>query len=145
MKSSIGERLQDLIDHEGITQEELARKIRVDKTNVNKWFRGKSKPRKSSLKRVVKEYKCSFLWLNRGDEPMFPEDDYSGDATGNITGDNNVQSGNITAGGDVVQENMLAQRLGPDLIKLAELIVECESPLRIRAMIAEYEEMKKNG
>lgn len=64
---------------------------------------------------------------------------------GNITGDNNVQSGNITAGGDVVQENILAQRLGPDLIKLAELIAECESPLRIRAMIAEYEEKKKIG
>lgn len=71
MKNSISNRLQELIDHIGITQDDLATSIGIDKSNVNKWFRGKAVPRKSSLKKIVDVYGCTPLWLSKGIGLMF--------------------------------------------------------------------------
>ena len=75
MNATMAERLREIVSYYCITQEEFAKSVGVDKSNVNKWLRGKSQPRLSSRRNIVAIYKCDSKWLKSGEGLMFGDAD----------------------------------------------------------------------
>jgi len=59
----IGERLKELIELRGMTQAELARRMRVSPVSIHVWISNKGYPRIYQLANMCEELECSADYL----------------------------------------------------------------------------------
>ncbi len=67
----VGRRLQRAREKRGLTQQELARKLRVHPMTVSKWERGEQLPNFAKLEMLVRYLDLNLHWLFTGEGPMF--------------------------------------------------------------------------
>lgn len=71
------DRVQRRMDALGLSQSDVARKLGVDQSSVNRWLtplRGYSLPEGLAMIDLPPVLECSYRWLLTGEGPMTPED-----------------------------------------------------------------------
>lgn len=68
----ISERLQQILNHKGWSQSQLAAEIHTHAATVNRWLRGKIPPSGKALTRVAEATGCDLEWLLTGQGEMLP-------------------------------------------------------------------------
>lgn len=76
----IPERLQQVLNHKGWSQSQLATEIHTHAATVNRWLRGKIPPSGKALTRVADATGCNLEWLLTGQGEMFPATEPKGEA-----------------------------------------------------------------
>ncbi len=82
MKESVNQRIKLVRDYTGLTQEDFAQKIGINRLSLAKNERGESKPRGTTLNSIIENFKVSRHWLNTGDGEMF---DIEATAVGSVS------------------------------------------------------------
>lgn len=133
------ERLQYLIDSENISQTALARGIGVQQSRISDWLKGKpDNPHRRSCVKLATFFECNVDWLQKNIGEPFPQQN----AQSTVTATNgSMSTGNIISGNNTQGE---IQFQNPDILTVARLIEELESPAAIKVMIRKYEKMKKD-
>lgn len=133
------DRLQFLIDEKNIFQRTLASKLGVQESRVSGWLKGKpANPQRKSCVMLANIFKCNVDWLQKNIGEPFPQQN----AESTITATNgSMSAGNIIAGNNTKGE---IQFQNSDILTVARLIEELESPAAIKVMIRKYEKMKKD-
>ncbi len=70
METTIGERIKKIRKLSGVTQEEFAKKLWVDRGHISKIETGKAAPSGSLIKAMCKEYNINEKWLSIGEGEM---------------------------------------------------------------------------
>ncbi|MGV1099186.1 helix-turn-helix transcriptional regulator [Thiovibrio sp. JS02] len=84
MSREISERLTNLVNSIGWTQEKLAKEIHSSRQTINRWVTGKVPPTRNSLSRVANATGCSLEWLLTGNGEMFDTPDWAREETNSI-------------------------------------------------------------
>lgn len=79
------ERLQQLAAHFEANQTDFAEMVGKTRVMVSRWFTGKNRPSKSSLRRIANATGCSLIWLTDGLGEMFPGQQPQGKIAATLT------------------------------------------------------------
>lgn len=90
MRQEITERLLQIVNLIGWTQEKLAREIHSSRQTINRWLTGKVPPTRNSLSRVADATGCNLEWLLTGQGEMFELPEWA--RWGGDENENNVES-----------------------------------------------------
>lgn len=127
MRQEIIERLLQIVNLIGWTQEKLAREIHSSRQTINRWLTGKVPPTRNSLSRIADATGCNLEWLLTGQGEMFETPLWARDdiGTSGAQSDDNL-------------EHLPPEWLGPsgrnrisDLLTRAAIVLESSDAYRI--------------
>lgn len=142
MIKEFSERLRRLLYEKRWNQSKLAKKTGIDIGTISRWKVRGSIPHNDSLEKIVTATGCSFDWLRDNKGEMFPKE--KGTSYSNVQ----IQSGRDTLHHSTKTGSRTETKgcnrcsgFGEDVMELASLIKQCESPIAIRQKINEYAKM----
>lgn len=72
--SNSKERLKEMIQYFGITQQDVCKKSKINKSTLSMYINGVREPRQDQLSKLCDPYGINPTWLMGYDVPMFRED-----------------------------------------------------------------------
>lgn len=85
--TEVGRRLKEYFDYQGITQAEIAKRLRVSTAYINSLFTGKRAFGKKQAELWMRQFGLSSSWLLTGEGEMFTRNNVTVYGDGNAVGD----------------------------------------------------------
>ena len=85
--AEVGRRLKEYFDYQGITQSEIAKRLRVSTAYINSLFTGKRAFGKKQAELWMRQFGLSSSWLLTGEGEMFTRNNVTVYGDGNAVGD----------------------------------------------------------
>lgn len=85
--AEVGRRLKEYFDYQGITQAEIAKRLRVSTAYINSLFTGKRAFGKKQAELWMRQFGLSSSWLLTGEGEMFTRNNVTVYGDGNAVGD----------------------------------------------------------
>lgn len=106
--TEVGRRLKEYFDYQGITQAEIAKRLRVSTAYINSLFTGKRAFGKKQAELWMRQFGLSSSWLLTGEGEMFTRNNVTVYGDGNAVGDSSKVTKTTNNYGSCSAENSRA-------------------------------------
>ena len=136
--AEVGRRLKEYFDYQGITQAEIAKRLRVSTAYINSLFTGKRAFGKKQAELWMRQFGLSSSWLLTGEGEMFTRNNVTVYGDGNAVGDSSkvTNTTNNTTYGSCSAEN---SRAVATLNKVLDMLVASQARIdEIQKQLTEH-------
>ncbi len=132
--AEVGRRLKEYFDYQGITQAEIAKRLRVSTAYINSLFTGKRAFGKKQAELWMRQFGLSSSWLLTGEGEMFTRNNVTVYGDGNAVGDSSKVTN--TTYGSCSAEN---SRADATLNKVLDMLVASQARIdEIQKQLTEH-------